>query len=109
MLPRQATRRPGDCRHASLRPSHEDLHVSKLWSHSRSARRQHDEGGGDQDWSAFQAKDHAMRLSFERKLKYVNGYDAPDILAGQGTIGLEILEQVRKWLDKRSLCVKRGR
>ncbi|GMT14829.1 hypothetical protein PFISCL1PPCAC_6126, partial [Pristionchus fissidentatus] len=40
------------------------------------------------------AKDYAMHLSRERKLKYINGYDAPDILAGQGTIGLEILEQV---------------
>lgn len=27
-------------------------------------------------------------------MKYVNGYDAIDILAGQGTIGLEVLEQV---------------
>ncbi|CAJ0945685.1 unnamed protein product, partial [Mesorhabditis belari] len=40
------------------------------------------------------AKDYAMRLGKEKGLKYVNGYDAPDILAGQGTIGLEILEQV---------------
>ncbi len=27
-------------------------------------------------------------------MTYVNGYDHPLILAGQGTIGLEILEQV---------------
>jgi threonine dehydratase len=27
-------------------------------------------------------------------LLYVNGYDHPDVLAGQGTIGLEIMEQV---------------
>lgn len=40
------------------------------------------------------AKDYAMHISREKKLKYINGYDAPDILAGQGTIGLEILEQV---------------
>ena len=25
---------------------------------------------------------------------YVNGYDHPNILAGQGTMGLEIMEQV---------------
>ncbi|KAL6735653.1 hypothetical protein Aduo_006071 [Ancylostoma duodenale] len=41
-----------------------------------------------------QAKVHAMRLVAEKKYKYINGYDHPDILAGQGTIGLEILEQV---------------
>ncbi|EYC10003.1 hypothetical protein Y032_0058g2936 [Ancylostoma ceylanicum] len=40
------------------------------------------------------AKEHAMRLVAEKKFKYINGYDHPDILAGQGTIGLEILEQV---------------
>lgn len=41
------------------------------------------------------AKEYAMRHARENGLKYVNGYDAPDILAGQGTIGLEILEQVQ--------------
>ncbi|KJH40584.1 pyridoxal-phosphate dependent protein [Dictyocaulus viviparus] len=40
------------------------------------------------------AKEYAMRMVLEKKLKYINGYDAPNILAGQGTIGLEILEQV---------------
>ncbi|WKX98078.1 hypothetical protein Q1695_013625 [Nippostrongylus brasiliensis] len=40
------------------------------------------------------AKDYAMRLAVEKEYKYINGYDAPNILAGQGTIGLEILEQV---------------
>ncbi|KAK6739053.1 hypothetical protein RB195_020872 [Necator americanus] len=41
-----------------------------------------------------QARLHAMKLVAEKKYKYINGYDHPDILAGQGTIGLEILEQV---------------
>ncbi|VDO19943.1 unnamed protein product [Heligmosomoides polygyrus] len=40
------------------------------------------------------AKEHAMKLVQEKNYKYINGYDAPDIIAGQGTIGLEILEQV---------------
>ncbi|CAD6195822.1 unnamed protein product [Caenorhabditis auriculariae] len=40
------------------------------------------------------AKDFALRQAIDKKMKYVNGYDAIDILAGQGTIGLEILEQV---------------
>ncbi|KAI5641394.1 pyridoxal-phosphate dependent enzyme domain-containing protein [Phthorimaea operculella] len=40
------------------------------------------------------AKRHALQLSKERNATYINGYDHPDVLAGQGTIGLEILEQV---------------
>ncbi|CAA88854.2 L-serine deaminase [Caenorhabditis elegans] len=40
------------------------------------------------------AKDFALRHAKENHLKYINGYDAIDILAGQGTIGLEILDQV---------------
>jgi threonine dehydratase len=35
-----------------------------------------------------------MEIARERGLKYINGFDHPDIIAGQGTIGLEILEQV---------------
>ncbi|KAK6056518.1 threonine ammonia-lyase [Cooperia oncophora] len=41
----------------------------------------------------YRAKEHAMRLVMEKGYKYINGYDAPDILSGQGTLGLEILEQ----------------
>uniref|UniRef100_A0A8R1DXB8 L-serine deaminase n=1 Tax=Caenorhabditis japonica TaxID=281687 RepID=A0A8R1DXB8_CAEJA len=40
------------------------------------------------------AKEFALKHGRENHLKYINGYDAIDILAGQGTIGLEILEQV---------------
>jgi threonine dehydratase len=40
-----------------------------------------------------EAKDYAMTLREERSLTYINGYDHPDIIAGAGTIGLEILEQ----------------
>lgn len=42
----------------------------------------------------FKAKQLAMKLANEEKKTYINGYDHPDVLAGQGTIGLEILEQV---------------
>lgn len=35
-----------------------------------------------------------MRMANEKKLTYVNGYDHPLILAGQGTCGLEMMEQV---------------
>jgi threonine dehydratase len=39
------------------------------------------------------AKDLAMSLVEERGLTYINGYDHPDIIAGAGTIALEMLEQ----------------
>jgi len=41
-----------------------------------------------------EAKRIAMKLGKEKGLIYINGYDHPHILAGQGTIGLEIAEQV---------------
>jgi hypothetical protein len=37
-----------------------------------------------------------MRLAKEKTLTYINGYDHPHIIAGQGTMGLEIVEQVWK-------------
>lgn len=41
-----------------------------------------------------EAKKMAMLLSNQKGLTYINGYDHPHIIAGQGTIGLEICEQV---------------
>jgi threonine dehydratase len=41
-----------------------------------------------------EAKQLATALGEEKGLLYVNGFDDPDIIAGQGTIGLEILEDV---------------
>ncbi|XP_063706175.1 L-threonine ammonia-lyase [Culicoides brevitarsis] len=41
-----------------------------------------------------EAKQLAMKLGEKSGLLYVNGYDHPHIMAGQGTIGLEICEQV---------------
>lgn len=41
-----------------------------------------------------EAKQLALLIAKERGLIYVNGYDHPNIIAGQGTIGLEICEQV---------------
>ncbi|MBX7247175.1 MAG: threonine ammonia-lyase [Candidatus Sumerlaeaceae bacterium] len=40
------------------------------------------------------AADHARRLCAEQNLTYVHGFDDPDIIAGQGTMGLELLEQL---------------
>jgi len=40
------------------------------------------------------ARSHAKELAAEKSLVYVQGFDDPDIIAGQGTMGLEILEDV---------------
>lgn len=42
-----------------------------------------------------EARAEADRLAAGEGLAYIHGFDAPDIIAGQGTIGLEILEQVK--------------
>ncbi|HEX3358209.1 MAG TPA: threonine ammonia-lyase [Tepidisphaeraceae bacterium] len=41
-----------------------------------------------------EAKKHATDLSQQKNLTYIPGFDDPDIIAGQGTMGLEILEDV---------------
>ena len=41
-----------------------------------------------------EARDCAMELVREQGLTYINGFDDPAIIAGQGTIGLEIARQV---------------
>jgi threonine dehydratase len=41
-----------------------------------------------------EAKSHAHEIGSERGLAYIDGYDDPAIIAGQGTMGLEIAEQV---------------
>src|SRR5688572_6592451 len=41
-----------------------------------------------------QAKDHALAIAEEKRLVYVHGFDDEDIVAGAGTLGLEILEDV---------------
>ncbi|MBX3748734.1 MAG: threonine ammonia-lyase [Opitutaceae bacterium] len=43
----------------------------------------------------IEARAQADALAAERGYTYIHGFDAPDIIAGQGTMGLEILEQVR--------------
>ena len=40
------------------------------------------------------AKHHAQQLEAEQQLTYIPGFDDPDIIAGAGTIGLELLEDV---------------
>jgi threonine dehydratase len=42
-----------------------------------------------------EAKARAHELANEDGLAYIDGYDDPAIIAGQGTLGLEILEQIK--------------
>ena len=44
--------------------------------------------------SFSEARARADQIASDQGLQYINGYDDPAIIAGQGTIGLEILEQV---------------
>ncbi len=41
-----------------------------------------------------EAKAHAHEIAKEKALAYIDGYDDPAIINGQGTMGLEIVEQV---------------
>lgn len=41
-----------------------------------------------------EAYDHAQQLASESGLTYIHGFNDPAIIAGQGTVGLEILAQV---------------
>ncbi len=40
-----------------------------------------------------QAYEHAIELARERHLNFIHPFDDPDVIAGQGTIGMEILRQ----------------
>ena len=42
-----------------------------------------------------EAKAYAHAIAAEKGLAYIDGYDDPAIIAGQGTLGLEILNQVK--------------
>ncbi|PAA65948.1 hypothetical protein BOX15_Mlig016886g1 [Macrostomum lignano] len=55
-----------------------------------------------------ESKNVALKIAKSEGLLYVNGYDHPQILAGQGTIGLEILEQIGKPVDAIVLPVGGG-
>src|SRR5450759_4325528 len=41
-----------------------------------------------------EARARADEIAAEKKLAYINGFDDPAIIAGQGTLGLEIAQQV---------------
>ena len=43
-----------------------------------------------------EALSHARKLEKQKKLTFVHPYDDPDVIAGQGTVGMEILHQWTK-------------
>lgn len=51
---------------------------------------------GDSYSDAYQ---HALQLQHERGLTFVHPFDDPDVIAGQGTVAMEILRQHQKPLD----------
>jgi len=46
-----------------------------------------------------EALKYAFQLVDEKQLTYVHAYDDPDVIAGQGTVGMEILHQHRGNID----------
>ncbi|MFP5345227.1 MAG: threonine ammonia-lyase, biosynthetic, partial [Gammaproteobacteria bacterium] len=39
------------------------------------------------------AYEHAMKLTREQRMTFIHPYDDPEVIAGQGTVGMEILQQ----------------
>ncbi len=54
------------------------------------------------------AYDHALELQRETGATFVHPYDDPDVIAGQGTIGMEILRQCQGPLDAIFVAVGGG-
>ena len=46
-----------------------------------------------------EAKEHALEICRNSGRSFINPFDDPDVIAGQGTVGLEILNQYRGELD----------
>ncbi len=46
-----------------------------------------------------EAAEHARKLEDQKGLTFVHPFDDPDVIAGQGTIGMEIVRQHRRPLD----------
>ena len=51
---------------------------------------------------------HALELEKKEKLTFVHPFDDPEVIAGQGTIGMEILRQHPKKIDAVFCCVGGG-
>ena len=46
-----------------------------------------------------EAYEHAIKLAEKDKLEFIHPYDDPDVIAGQGTVGVEILRQHAENID----------
>ncbi|MDH5734708.1 MAG: threonine ammonia-lyase, biosynthetic, partial [Gammaproteobacteria bacterium] len=46
-----------------------------------------------------EASEHAYELAEKEKLSFIHPYDDPDVIAGQGTVGMEILRQYPESID----------
>jgi len=55
-----------------------------------------------------EASDFAKDLVVEKNMTYIHPFDDPDVIAGQGTIAMEILEQVPENLDAVFIAVGGG-
>jgi len=55
-----------------------------------------------------EASEHALALQRERGLTWIPPFDHPDIIAGQGTVGMEILQQHPDPIDAIFVCVGGG-
>jgi threonine dehydratase len=55
-----------------------------------------------------EASEHAKKLVEEKGLTYVHPFDDPDVIAGQGTIGMEILRQFQGKIDAIFIAVGGG-
>lgn len=53
-------------------------------------------------------EDLGARLAHERGLEIIPPYDHPDVIAGQGTVGMELMEQAGGQLDVMLVCVGGG-
>jgi threonine dehydratase len=55
-----------------------------------------------------EASEHALKLSLEKGSPYIPPFDHPLVIAGQGTIGMEILRQVSSSVDLAAVFVPVG-
>jgi len=55
-----------------------------------------------------EAYTHALAMEKKDKLTFVHPYDDPDVIAGQGTIGMEILRQHPEPIDAVFCCIGGG-
>jgi len=54
------------------------------------------------------AYEHAVKLAAERQMVFVHPFDDPDVIAGQGTIGMEIMQQAKGPIDAIFVAVGGG-